>query len=148
MFFFLVELVVPVILYKSPTNLIFIQYSQNNNHVICLNFQFSSKRKMGGEEFSQSYLSQLEIDLEETFSNFKAHNESKNIFKAARTPTVFFVIAIIMYILSGIFGLVGLYTFANFSNLVMGISLLTLALWGYIRYVNSEFVSKNFFTYN
>lgn len=90
---------------------------------------------MGGEEFSQTYLSQLEIDLEETFSNFKAHNESKNIFKAARTPTVFFVIAIVMYILSGIFGLVGLYTFANFSNLVMGISLLTLALWGYIRYV-------------
>lgn len=88
---------------------------------------------MGGEEFSQRYLDQLEIDLEDTYTNFKAHNESKNIFKAARTPTVFFVIAIAMYILSGIFGLFGLYTFANFCNLVMGFSLLTLALWGYIR---------------
>lgn len=97
-------------------------------------FQFSSKRKMGGEEFSEKYREKLEEDLEEAFSHFKAHNESKNIFKAARTPAVYFAIAIIMYILSGIFGLIGMYTFANFSNLVMGISLLTLALWAYIRY--------------
>ena len=88
---------------------------------------------MGGDEFSQKYLDQLEIDLEETYNSFKAHNESKNIFKAARTPTVLFVIAITMYILSGVFGLVGLYTFANFSNLIMGIALLTLSLWGYIK---------------
>lgn len=97
-------------------------------------YQFSSKRKMGGEEFSEKYRERLEADLEETFSSFRAHNESKNIFKAARTPAVYFAIAVIMYILSGIFGLVGLYTFANFCNLVMGISLLTLALWAYIRY--------------
>lgn len=88
---------------------------------------------MGGEEFSQKYLEQLEIDLEDTFGTFRAHNESKNIFKAARSPAVFFAISVIMYILSGIFGLFGLYTFANFCNLVMGIALLTLTLWAYIR---------------
>lgn len=88
---------------------------------------------MGGEEFSQKYLEQLDIDLEEQYNSFKAHNESKNIFKAARTPAVFFAIAISMYVFSGIFGLFGMYTFANFSNLVMGIALLTLTLWAYIR---------------
>ena len=88
---------------------------------------------MGGEEFSEKYKITLDDDLEETYLNFKAHNESKNIFKAARTPAVYFAIAITMYICSGIFGLVGLYTFANFSNLIMGIALLTLATWAYIR---------------
>ncbi|XP_022209542.2 atlastin [Drosophila obscura] len=97
-------------------------------------FQFASKRKMGGEEFTEKFRLQLEEDLEEVFVNYKAHNESKNIFKAARTPAVYFACAVIMYILSGIFGLVGLYTFANFCNLVMGVALLTLALWAYIRY--------------
>lgn len=89
---------------------------------------------MGGEEYSAQYLEQLEAYVEEQLVNFRAHNESKNIFKAARTPTVFFCIAIIMYILSGVFGLFGMYTFANFCNLVMGVALLTLATWGYIRY--------------
>lgn len=71
--------------------------------------------------------------MEESFTQFKAHNESKNIFKAARTPAVFFAIAVTMYICSGVFGLLGLYTLANFCNLVMGIGLLTLVLWAYIR---------------
>ncbi|KAF5289875.1 hypothetical protein FQR65_LT02009 [Abscondita terminalis] len=96
--------------------------------------QFHSKRKMGGEEFSEIYKDQLEKDLEETFNKFKSHNESKNIFKAARTPAVFFALAIICYIASGLAGLLGAYTVANVFNLTMGVSLLTLALWAYIRY--------------
>lgn len=96
--------------------------------------QFSSIRKMGGKEFSEKYHEKLEQDLDESYVTFKAHNESKNIFKAARTPAVYFAIAVVMYIFSGIFGLVGLYTFANFANLIMGIALLTLATWAYIRY--------------
>lgn len=88
---------------------------------------------MGGEEFSSKYLEQLQTDIDEQFSKFIAHNESKNIFKAARTPAVYFAIALVMYVFSGVFGLFGLYTFANFSNLVMGVALLTLTLWAYIR---------------
>jgi atlastin len=61
------------------------------------------------------------------------HNESKNIFKAARTPAVFFATAVIFYILSGIFGLIGMYYLANICNLVMGTALLSLVLWAYIR---------------
>lgn len=95
--------------------------------------QFASKRKMGGEEFSQKYLEQLDLDLDEEFGKYKAHNESKNIFKAARTPAVFFAIAVLTYVLSGLFGLFGAYTFANFCNLIMGIALITLVLWAYVR---------------
>lgn len=71
--------------------------------------------------------------MEETFTQFTAHNESKNIFKAARTPAVFFALAVIFYVLSGIFGLFGAYAIANTLNLLMGISLLVLAVWAYIR---------------
>ncbi|RZC34149.1 atlastin, partial [Asbolus verrucosus] len=96
--------------------------------------QFQSKRKMGGEEFSEKYKEQLEKDLEETFTQFKAHNESKNIFKAARTPAVFFAMAVFCYISSGVFGLFGAYTIANIFNTIMALSFLTLAMWAYIRY--------------
>lgn len=82
--------------------------------------------------------------MDDSFLQFKAHNESKNIFKAARTPAVFFAIAVTMYILSGIFGLVGLYTIANICNLMMGIGLLTLVLWAYIRYVKILHFCYNF----
>ncbi|XP_035449302.2 atlastin isoform X3 [Spodoptera frugiperda] len=95
---------------------------------------FHSKRKMGGDEFSQSYFNQLIQDLDEQFNQFRAQNESKNIFKAARTPSVFCALALMFYVLSGVFGLVGLYPLANLANLTMGIALLTLVLWAYIRY--------------
>lgn len=88
---------------------------------------------MGGEDFTERFRQQLDSDLDDSFNSYKAHNESKNIFKAARTPAVYFALAVVFYILSGIFGLVGMYTFANFSNLIMGVALLTLALWAYIR---------------
>lgn len=96
--------------------------------------QFSGIRKMGGEEFSSSYREKLELDIDEEYDKFKAHNESKNIFKAARTPAVFFAIAVVFYIISGLCGLVGLYSVANTCNLLMGCALLTLITWAYIRY--------------
>lgn len=76
--------------------------------------------------------------MDETFLQFKSYNESKNIFKAGRTPAVFFAIAVTMYLLSGIFGLVGIYPLANFCNWIMGIALLTLVLWAYIRSAHSH----------
>lgn len=96
--------------------------------------QFINKRKMGGESFSESYKEKLDKELEDLFGQFKMHNESKNIFKAARTPAVFFAVAVIFYLLSGIFGLVGMYSLANICNLVMGTAMLSLGVWAYIRY--------------
>ncbi|GFX08795.1 atlastin [Trichonephila clavipes] len=39
-----------------------------------------------------------------------------------------------MYFASGIFGVIGMIALANLCNLVMGVVLLTLCLWTYIRY--------------
>ncbi|VVD01469.1 unnamed protein product, partial [Leptidea sinapis] len=51
---------------------------------------FRSKRKMGGDEFSQAYCEQLT--------------------QAARTPSVFFALALLCYVLSGLLGLLALYS--------------------------------------
>ncbi|KAJ8925953.1 hypothetical protein NQ315_009806 [Exocentrus adspersus] len=96
--------------------------------------QFTKKKKMGGEEFSQTYKEQLEKDIEETFAQFKAHNESKNIFKSARTPAVFFILAVLFYICSGVFGFVGIYSLANICNVGMALAFVTLGTWSYVRY--------------
>lgn len=72
-------------------------------------------------------------DMDDLYLQFKHHNESKNIFKAARTPAVFFCIAVAFYIASGIFGLFGLYTLSNLCNLVMGVALIVLITWSYVR---------------
>jgi len=72
-------------------------------------------------------------EIEDLFVHFRAQNESKNIFKSARTPATLFCIAAIFYVLSGIFGLLGMYSFANMFNLMMGVALLTLAIWAYVR---------------
>ncbi|XP_066908502.1 atlastin isoform X2 [Halyomorpha halys] len=95
---------------------------------------FDRKKKMGGEEISEKYRKKLEIELEELYSQFKEHNMSKNIFKAARPPSVLFTVMICSYILSGILGFIGLYNLANFFNFTMGLSLLSLLLWIYVRY--------------
>lgn len=67
------------------------------------------------------------------FVQFKLHNESKNIFKAARTPAVLFSLAVIFYLASGVFGLFGIYFLSNVCNLAMGMSFLALGTWAYIR---------------
>jgi atlastin len=89
---------------------------------------------MGGEEFSEIYKQQLTDYIEETFLQYKAHNESKNIFKAAQTPSVYFFVALLTYIISGIFALLGLETFCNFFTLIMTISIVALCVWAYVRY--------------
>ncbi|ENN78293.1 hypothetical protein D910_10028 [Dendroctonus ponderosae] len=96
--------------------------------------QFEKKKKMGGDEFSAVYKEQLEKDIEETFLQFKSHNEGKNIFKSARTPAVFFAVAIAFYVVSGLFGLFGLYSLANICNLGMAAAFMVLVTWAYVRY--------------
>lgn len=108
-----------------------------SEHLRCVDqalYVFQNKRKMGGDEFSLTYMEKLKKDMEDAFVQFKEHNESKNIFKAARTPAVFCAIAAVMYFLSGIFGFTGLYPIANIFNFALGLCIITLILWTYIRY--------------
>ena len=89
---------------------------------------------MGGEEFSAKYRDKLEGEMNEAFENYKSHNESKNLFRAANTPITLGAIAMILYILSQLFSIFGLYPIANILNLLMLGSVLLLSTWGYIRY--------------
>ncbi len=96
-------------------------------------YLFTSRRKMGGEEFSETYKQQLIDFVEDSFIQYKEINESKNIFKAAQTPGVFFIVALLTYILSGIFALFGLETFCNFMTLIMAVNIIALCIWAYVR---------------
>lgn len=89
---------------------------------------------MGGPEFSKQYLEQLEVAIEEQYENFQKHNEGKNIFSSARTPAVLFTVMAFSYVMSGVFGLVGIESFANLLNLVLGLFLILLVIWMYVRY--------------
>lgn len=95
---------------------------------------FNYTRKMGGEEFSRQYCEKLLKELDMIYLNYKKHNEGKNIFAAAKTPATLFTLVLILYFASAIFNLIGMIALSNLCNLVMGVVLLTLCLWTYIRY--------------
>ncbi|KAL0964544.1 hypothetical protein UPYG_G00325430 [Umbra pygmaea] len=96
--------------------------------------QFCKVKKMGGEDFCKTYQDQLEGELDETYHNFQKHNEGKNIFYAARTPATIFVVMVATYLVSGVTGFIGMNTVAMLANLVMGVALLTLCTWAYVKY--------------
>lgn len=93
---------------------------------------------MGGPEFSQTYEDKLKEDLTETYENYAKHNESKNIFSAARTPAVLFTVVVACYFVSGILGMIGLETLANLVNLLMILFLVLLVTWLYTRYTGEH----------
>ncbi|XP_061415547.1 atlastin-2-like isoform X2 [Lethenteron reissneri] len=96
--------------------------------------QFTSTKKMGGEEFSRRYLEQLEAELDELFANFVKHNDGKNIFHSARTPATLFVVMLVFYVVSGLTGFVGLDLVASLCNMAVGAALMALCVWAYVRY--------------
>uniref|UniRef100_A0A668A1A1 Atlastin-1 n=1 Tax=Myripristis murdjan TaxID=586833 RepID=A0A668A1A1_9TELE len=95
---------------------------------------FRGVKKMGGEEFSRRYLQQLEAEIDEVFVQYIKHNDSKNIFHAARTPATLFVVIFVMYVAAGITGFVGVDIIASVCNMILGLALITLCTWAYIRY--------------
>jgi atlastin len=98
---------------------------------------FHSTKKMGGAEFSQPFADRLHDELMGLYGNFQKHNESKNILAAARTPAVLFIVMVVCYVLAGFFSLVYATNLAQLCNLVMGLALIALALWAYVRYSGS-----------
>ncbi|XP_075391316.1 atlastin-2 isoform X1 [Tenrec ecaudatus] len=96
--------------------------------------QFRSVKKMGGNDFCLNYQNKLEAEIEETYANFLKHNDGKNIFQAARTPATLLAVVFAMHVISGLMGFVGLSSIAILCNLVMGLSLITLSGWVYVKY--------------
>ena len=89
---------------------------------------------MGGDEFSKEYEERLSSEMEELYENFTKLNDSKNIFNAARTPAVFLVIIVLCYMTSGFLMMVGMSSFASLFNIILGLALLTVVTWAYIRF--------------
>ncbi|KAG9261263.1 atlastin-2-like [Astyanax mexicanus] len=96
--------------------------------------QFRSVKKMGGEEFCRRYQEQLETELDEAYANFVKHNDGKNIFHAARTPAMLFAVMFAMYVISLVTGFVGINSVATLCNLIMGVALVSLCTWAYVKY--------------
>jgi len=95
---------------------------------------FNATRKMGGDQFSKEYEEKLTQEIEELFENFIKLNDSKNIFNAARTPAVFFSIIVISYMVSGFLMMIGLESFASLFNIILGLAVLAIAMWAYVRF--------------
>ncbi|XP_076015750.1 atlastin-3-like [Genypterus blacodes] len=95
---------------------------------------FSSTKKMGGQEFCDRYQEQLETELGQMWQSYLKHNESKNLFSAFRTPAVLFVLVCFLYIVSGVLFFVGLTTFALVCDCAMGVAMLSMLTWAFIRY--------------
>lgn len=89
---------------------------------------------MGGEEFCRRYQEQLEAELDEAYANFVKHNDGKNIFFAARTPATLFALMFAMYVVSLVTGFVGINSVATLCNLIMGVALVSLCTWAYVKY--------------
>ncbi|XP_028580826.2 atlastin-2 isoform X2 [Podarcis muralis] len=96
--------------------------------------QFRSVKKMGGEDFCRRYQDQLDEELDEVYANFVKHNDGKNLFYAARTPATLFAVMFAMYIISGLTGFLGMNSIATLCNLVMGVALISLCTWAYVKY--------------
>uniref|UniRef100_A0A8C9Z659 Atlastin 3 n=1 Tax=Sander lucioperca TaxID=283035 RepID=A0A8C9Z659_SANLU len=95
---------------------------------------FSSTKKMGGQEFCHRYQAQLEKELEEMWHSLSKHNASKNLFSAFRTPAVLFVLVCLLYVLSGVLLFVGLATFALVCDCTLGVVMMSMLTWAFIRY--------------
>ncbi|XP_010744881.2 atlastin-3 [Larimichthys crocea] len=95
---------------------------------------FSSTKKMGGQEFCDRYQTQLEKEMEDMWQSFIKHNESKNLFSAFRTPAVLFVLVCLLYVLSGVLLFVGLSTFALVCDCTLGVVMMSMLMWAFIRY--------------
>lgn len=122
-------------------------------------YTFSSTKKMGGQEFCDRYQAQLEKELEEMWQAISKQNEverlrtpsvlelwkmsqlsvlfclqSKNLFSAFRTPAVLFVLVCFLYVLSGMLFFIGLSTFALVCDCTMGVVMMSMLTWAFIRY--------------
>ncbi|EPY86809.1 atlastin-3 [Camelus ferus] len=95
---------------------------------------FKKTKKMGGKDFSLRYQQELEEEIRELYENFCKHNGSKNVFSTFRTPAVLFTGIAALYIASGLTGFIGLEVVAQLFNCMVGLLLIALLTWGYIRY--------------
>lgn len=77
-------------------------------------------------------------ELEELFSQLRAHNESKNIMKLLNTPIVFVLLSVVGYVLSLVGAALGVQTLAALGQAAAVSALVMLAVWSYTRYLRDR----------
>jgi len=95
---------------------------------------FDETPKMGGANFSANFRAQLDGELQESWEAFQKHNESKNVFSAARTPGTLFASIVAFYLVSSFLSLIGLYSLANLFTILLYTDMILLAIWSYVRF--------------
>ncbi|CAB3410009.1 unnamed protein product [Caenorhabditis bovis] len=96
--------------------------------------EFRNARKMGGVDFSLTFLQRLEDDLQESYENYLKVNNGKNLFKSMRTPAVLVTLMIVDYICQEFFQLLGLDGIAGIFSSILVIVIGALSVWAYSRY--------------
>jgi len=74
---------------------------------------FEKTPKMGGREYSETYLSELRTCIQDTWAHFEAQNNSKNVFSLLGAPAVLLVWSLICFIIGRIFEFVGIMIVSN-----------------------------------
>ncbi|CAF1261908.1 unnamed protein product [Rotaria magnacalcarata] len=96
--------------------------------------KFRCVRKMGGEEVSMVYQKNLEDEIIELYSNYKKHNDSKNVFAFSRTPTTFISSMILCYFVAGILDTIWLGGINFIFMFAFWVCFFLLFVWLYTKY--------------
>jgi atlastin len=119
--------------------------------------KFCSARKMGGEEMSKSYQTDLDAEVQELYGectvtllslsraethflsllllvNYKKHNDSKNVFAFSRTPTTFISCMVLCYMIAGILDIIWLGGVNFVFMFAFWVCFVLLFVWLYTKY--------------
>ena len=95
---------------------------------------FSSIPKLGGEDVSKKYCSELEGKIDESYESFVKRNESKHILNVYHTPAVLAMVMVLSYLISSILDTLGVEFLSQTAIFGLYIPLVLLCVWMYIRY--------------
>ncbi|KAG6442014.1 hypothetical protein O3G_MSEX002086 [Manduca sexta] len=94
---------------------------------------FENKKKMGGDERSSGYKKKLEAELEELYTQYRAHNEGKNLYKMFKTPSVFLMLAVVLFLFSVFADMLGIQSLRNLLQMLAMGCLGMSAVWLYAK---------------
>eukprot|EP00116_Pleurobrachia_bachei_P013308 sb/3473570/ len=84
--------------------------------------------------FSKTFMEKLDKFMEDQLQQYIKINESKNIFKSARTPITLFICLFAAYVAHAFLAALYLGPLALLANIVFWVSMATLAAWIGIKY--------------
>ena len=96
--------------------------------------QFIETPKMGGDIYSSNYLTKLEEQIAEAYTNFVKINESKHLLNAYRTPAVLATVMVLSYLISSVLDFIGIESLSRTAVIGLYLPLALVAVWVYARY--------------